>query len=70
MKEGMDIRSISELYTETHTVSHVRTRLQGDPSVNNALNCRLVRKANLNTKKCITKEAEACFSSAIHLNTV
>ena len=34
MQEGLDIQSISELYTETHTVSHTRTRLKGDSIVN------------------------------------
>ena len=38
LKEGMNIKSISQLYTETHTLSHVRTRLQGDATVNNAIN--------------------------------
>ena len=42
MKEGLDIRSISELYTEAHTISHNRTGTQGDSSVNNAINCTLV----------------------------
>ena len=43
LKEGMDIKSITQLYTETHTVSHVRTRLQGDTTVNAALDCTLNR---------------------------
>ena len=30
LNEGMDVRSISELYMEVHTVSHTRTRLKGD----------------------------------------
>ena len=38
--------------------------------MNNAINCTLAREARLNTKKCTTKEAEASYSSAIHLNTV
>ena len=70
MKEGMDIMSISELYMETHTLSHARTRLQGDQSVNNAINCTLAREASLTTKKCTTKEAEASYNWALHLNTV
>ena len=30
MPQTLDIKSISQLYTETHTVSHTRTRLKGD----------------------------------------
>ena len=36
IKKGLDIKSKTQLYTETHTVSHVRTRLHGDTAVNNA----------------------------------
>ena len=36
MKQSLDIKSISQMYTETHTVSHTRTRLKGDTAVNNA----------------------------------
>ena len=70
MKEGMDIKSISEMYMESHTLSHARTRLQGDAAVNNVINCTLAREASLTSKKCTTEEAEASFSRAIQLNTV
>ena len=50
MKESLDIKSISQLYIETHTVSHIRTRLRGDSSVNNAINCTLQREGSWITK--------------------
>ena len=57
------------MYMEAHSVSHARTRLLGDPSVNNAINCTLP-KASLTTKKCATKEVEASFNCVLQLNTV
>jgi hypothetical protein len=70
MKEGMDIKSIGEMYMKSHTMSHARTRLQGAAAVNNVLNCTLAREESLTTKKCTTQETEASFSRAIQLNTV
>ena len=34
MPEGLDVKSISEMYKEVHTVSHTRTRLKGNHIVN------------------------------------
>ena len=42
--QALDIKSIS--YTEMHTVSHVRIRLQGDPIVNAAIDCTLDREGS------------------------
>ena len=70
MTEGMDVRSISELYMETHAMSHARTRLKGDSSVNIVLNCTLAREALLTTKKCTTEESEASHNWVLHLKTV
>ena len=61
MKEGLDIRSISELYTEAHTISHNRTGTQGDSSVNNAINCTLVREGRWATKESTAVESKASF---------
>ena len=49
LKEGMDVKSISQLYIETQTVSHVRTKLIGDETVNNAINCTLRREGSWST---------------------
>ena len=55
---------------ETNAMSHARTRLQGDSTVNNVLNCTIAREASLTTKKCTTEESEASYNWALHLNTV
>ena len=69
-KEGMNIKSISQLYTECHTVSHVRTRLQGDATVNNAVNCTLNREGSCTSKKSTTVECEATFLHSMQINSV
>ena len=66
MKEGLNIKSISQLYTETHTVSHVRTRTKGDVGVNNAINCTLEREGEWTTKKSTTVECEASYKDALN----
>ena len=47
MPEGLDVKAISELYKEVHTVSHTRTRLKGDPIVNSVIDATI--QENLNT---------------------
>ena len=66
----MNIKSISQLYTECHTVSHVRTRLQGDATVNNAVNCTLNREGSWTSKKSTTVECEATFLHSMQINSV
>ena len=68
--EGMDIKSITQLYTETHTVSHVRTRLQGDTTVNAALDCTLNREGSWTIKKSIAVENKATFLTAMSKHSV
>ena len=70
MKEALDIKSISQLYTETHITSHVRTRLQGDSTVNQAINCTLMREGCWTTQISTTVTCEKIFVNAKHLNTV
>ena len=67
MKEGMDIKSITQMYTEAHTVSHVRTRLQGDIRVNNVINCTLEREGSWTTKKSTAVECETSYITALNL---
>ena len=64
------MKSISQLYIETQTVSHVRTKLIGDETVNNAINCTLRREGSWSTKRSTTVECEATFTEAVHDNTV
>ena len=68
-KEGLNIKSISQTYMEVHTQSHVRTRLQGDSSVNNAVNCTLERESSWSTKKSTTVECETTLLNALQINT-
>ena len=71
MPQALDIKSISQLYTEMHTVSHVRTRLQGDSTVNAAIDCTLEREGSWTTKQSTTVQCEATFDTAKDIvNTV
>ena len=67
MKEGMDVKSISQSYMEAHTVSHVRTRLQGDSGVNNAIDHTLEREGCWTTKKSTVIECEVNFTNALNM---
>ena len=69
MKQALDIKSISQLYTETHTVSHVRTRLQADSTVNNVIDCTLQREGEWTTKVSTTVLCEEVFIDSVQLNT-
>ena len=51
MKEGLNFKSISELYKESHTVSHTRTRLKGDSIVNAVINASIARESVFTRKK-------------------
>ena len=65
MNQGLGIKSISELYTEVHTVSHTRTRLKGDTIVNSAINATIERESVFTRKKSTCIEAEARFQTAV-----
>ena len=67
LEEGMNIKSISQLYTECHTVSLVKTRLQGDATVNIAINCTLNREGSGTPKK--TMDCEATFLHFMQLSS-
>ena len=45
-QQGLDIPSISTMYTEAHNTTHARTRLQGDLRVNQVIDHRLLREAS------------------------
>ena len=69
MPEGLDVKAISELYKEVHTVSHTRTRLKGDPIVNSVIDATIQRESEYTRKKrCI--EADPVFRTALEPNTV
>ena len=66
----MNVKSISQLYIETNTVSHVGTRLVGDSSVNNAINCTLNREGSWSIKKSTTVKCETTFVHYVDKNRV
>ena len=63
MPEGLDVKSISEMYKEVHTVSHTRTRLKGDHIVNSAINATIQRESEYTHKKSTCIEAETVYES-------
>ena len=64
LKGRTGYQSISQLYMEAHTVSHVLTRTQGDSSLNNALNSSLEQEIYWTTKKSTMNECEASYEDA------
>ena len=70
MQEGLGVKSISELYTEVHSVSHTRTRLKGDPIVNSAINATIQRESDYTRKKSTCVAAETTFLKALESHTV
>jgi hypothetical protein len=69
LPSGLDIKSISQLYTETHVLSHIRTRLQGDAIVNHMLDCQVERESEYVRKKCISVTAEKEYTRTVGSNT-
>ena len=64
-EQGLDIPSISTLYTEAHNVSHARTRLQGDHIINQVLD-HAVERELANSKSVGTNlQAEQIFLTTI-----
>ena len=70
MKAGMDIKTISQLFMEAHSISHTRTRLLGDPAVNFALDCGVARESELTGKRSTIVTAENNFQKALNYNSV
>ena len=70
LDSALNIKNISTLYKEAHTLTHISTRLKGDKKVNVALDNRITRESAYQRKKSVTVEAEAIFKSAFGLNTV
>ena len=70
MEQGLGVKSISELYTECHAVSHTRTRLKGDSIVNAAINATLERESEYTRKQSTCIAAEEIFQQSLQTNTV
>ena len=70
MEEGLNIKSISELYTEANTVSHTRKRLKGDSNVNSVIFASIEKESEYKRKVSTVVEAEARFKVVVKSNTV
>ena len=70
LKEALDIPAISEMYTEAHNVSHARTRLQGDSTINTVIDLTLERESKYTRSRQTTTEAENLFRETLQLNTL
>ena len=70
LRTSLDIKSISQLYEESHCVSHARTRLLGDILVNHALDCKVNRESHFTSKKSVTVTAEKDYQQAVRFNTL
>ena len=70
MKEGLNFKSISELYMETHTVSHTRTRQKGDTNVNSVIDSSVQRESGFTRKKSASNEAEQIYKSCLESTIV
>ena len=55
---------------DTHTTSHIRTRIKGDTIVNNAVNCTLDREGSWTTKSSTAVQCEGDFLNANNVNSV
>ncbi len=53
-KEGLNIKSISHLYKETHAISHATSRPKADTQVNVALDTRLEHEIKWTSKNSVT----------------
>ena len=70
LNTALDIKKISTLYYEAHTVTHTSTRLRGDYKVNQVLDNRLVRESEFTRKQSVTVLAEANYLFARRINLV
>ncbi len=64
-KEGLNIKSISHLYKETHAISHATSRLKADTQVNVVLDTRLEYEIRWTCKNSVTVYSESQFHQAI-----
>ena len=64
LQTGLNIPSISELHSLTHALAHTRTRMQGDATVNHALDVQLLRESQCSRKQSTIKNAEEQYTLA------
>ena len=64
MPQGLDIKSIPDLYLESHALAHVSTRLKGDEKVNKCLDNRLDRELGWSKKHSFVVDCESLYANA------
>ena len=68
MQQGLEIPSISQLYTEAHCVKHTAMRLKGDPIVNAAMDNAIEREGQFVRKGSVVVRAQKVHETAMHMN--
>ena len=63
-KEGLTIKSFTQLYKESHAVAHASVRLKADRTVNTALDAKIDREAQWIRKGSITTYSEDHYIQA------
>ena len=61
------IKTIKELYEESHSISYTSTRLKGDATVSHAMDTKMARESNWTGKSSTIMQSAATFESAIAL---
>ena len=61
----LNIPSITQLYNETHALTHISTRLKGDSKVNKILDRKIERESEWKRKASTVVQSEALFHSAL-----
>ena len=69
-EQGLDIPTITAVYTEAHNVSHARTRLQGDMNINHVPDHAVERESTYTCNKGTNMQAEEVYQAIIQKNTV
>ena len=68
--QGLDIPAISAVYTESHNVSHARTRLQGDVNINHVLDHAVSHESSYTSMQGTNQQAKEVYQATIQKNTV
>ena len=62
IQEGLDVKNISKLYTETQTVNPTRTRLKEDDIV---IDANIVRESEYTRNRSTCVDAEGRYQAAV-----
>ena len=67
MPQGLGIKTVKELYEETHALNHTAMRLKGDKTVNAALDNAIARESQLVRKRSSVVRAEKTHTMALNV---